>query len=451
VRSLPKGDESAAADPVAQLPSVTSNYMTEGYSHEEGVVGSGLILSSASSPLLSPVVSPLSPSPLSPHVVSYVTAFDWLELGGILDVSGADDQQFFLLDKVVDDARVAKREQGFNLAKRPVLVFPSGIGTGGQARLPYRLEWAGVTFAFANRPATERSRFNFYCKIPGEACLIHGAIEAKDAVLEMLEAMGLRVSDLWVRRADVCQDAPGLNLRDVLYPAFMDGRFVSTATRWNPWTGVRGPTGFTIQGSSVSLNVYDKRMDVMTRHTELYAQAMVQRRWGGVLPDAATRIEYRIRKTYLDSFGLKTFDQVIERLPDVFARLSGDEARPFFRMTQTKVNRANGHQSRSETLPLWQELMTSLCQSLSERREPLKPIDRKRITGKRAFGIIKGLLVGYAASKNEIIENLDDAIHQLRLLHELNAAVDEDWAKSWTDKARKFETLDTTMGFPTAF
>jgi hypothetical protein len=390
------------------------------------------------------------PSAVTPFPgLTAVAEIDWLELAGCVEWDNSREDRFFRLEQVMQAAREAKREQPYALAGHSLNVFGAGMGTGRQARLPYRVEWAGVTLGFADRPAPRRNLNNVYIKIPGRACLLLGALQARDAGHAMIADLGGKLMDEWIRRIDLCLDVTDLDLREELFPAFLEERFITTAVNWNPWMGKGGPTGFSVgRGSRASLNVYDKRFDAFNRQTEDYQLAMIDRRWGGRIPDAATRVEYEIRKSWLDEYGYRDADTVLRDLGSIVWKLCGADSRTLFRMTSEMVDREGKHQSRAESMPLWAWLMSEMVKGFGVSARSLKPIRRGAMCHKRAFGMVKGLLTGVAAQRGVPCDSLEDAVAVLRTLHEANWASDEDWRSAWEFKARKLGTLDSVMAFP---
>lgn len=90
---------------------------------------------------------------------------------------------------------------------------------------------------------------------------------------------------------------------------------------------------------NVDLVIYDKRGEVVSKKSEAYQHAMRQRRWGGRLPDAATRIEYQLRRQYFNELGLNTVCDVEASLPEIVARTTRLNDHPFFVLTDRVPDR----------------------------------------------------------------------------------------------------------------
>lgn len=356
-------------------------------------------------------------------------------------------EAFWRLFQIREEASKEHHPVPLNLAGHCLLLHQAGIGSGNQSRLEYRMEWSGVTIAVSSRDEATRQLSNFYCKIPGEACLVVGFDEARRVITEILAALGGVVVDEWVRRLDLCLDLPGVNLREQLIDPFEQGHFVKTAKFWNSWNGADGKTGFTVgTAPRLKLNVYDKLVDVR-RHDGIYQLAMKNRRWAGMLPEAATRVEYRIGGEWLRSYGLNTADRVLSSLPEIVARVACRPPHAFFCMTDRDPDTEHHHQSRACVLPLWGQIVDTMQSLAGVPRERLRPLERMEATLKRVWSMVRGFLTIAGAKYGRIVESLEDAMEVLRLLHQHNDGSDEDWFARWEAKARKFGTLEEVLRF----
>lgn len=385
-----------------------------------------------------------------PEGMRGIASVDWWDSAGRVEWVEQDTPAREDLERAFTMARELKVDQPLVLAGQSLLLKPNGMGSGNQPRLPFRLELkSGITVGLAFRPSEKRNVYNFHLKIPGAACLLWGWREVRQQVAAILDALGGQLVDEWVRRIDLCFDVQGLDLRQELLPAFVEERFVTSAHQWNPWGGRDGATGFSVgRGGRVVLNVYDKRLEATRRQKPDYLAGMIQRRWGGVIPHAATRIEFQVRKQWLDQYRLTSADLVESNLASIFAILTSEEGRSYFRMTADRVDRENKHQSRAATLPLWSALMADMQRQLGISGERLPPLERGGMDLKRDYGILRGILAKVAAIKGEACLCLDDAVDVLRRLDSHCGGSPEAWERIWSDKARGFGTLDAVMTFP---
>lgn len=379
-----------------------------------------------------------------------VFAADWLECGAVaIWDDDAGQESFWMLSRMQDEAKSnGNKPVPLNLKGRSMLLYPKGMGTGSQSRMDYRLEYSGITVGASARDNADRKLSNFYYKIPGEVCLLMGAAEARQIVQEIAEALGGVIVDEWIRRIDLCLDLPEFDLLDELMVSFEQSHFVSTAKRWNAWDGVSGKTGFTVGSRGrVLLNVYNKLLDTFARHDGVYQLAMKERRWGGKIPEAATRVEYQLAGEWLRSLGLKSTDTVLRSLASVVAKVAGSPPRAFFCLTDRDPDAANHHQSRARVLPSWKHVIDAMQHHAGIPGPELKPLQRGNATVKQIWNMVRAYLVSGAASLGHIIENLDDAKNVLGLLAERNDCCDADLFDRWSAKARKLGTLDEVLRF----
>lgn len=174
---------------------------------------------------------------------------------------------------------------------------------------------------------------------------------------------------------------------------------------------------------------------------------MLQNRWGGSLPNAATRFEYSVSNSWLSQYGIRTTAQVLEHLGSILFRLSDFESRPFFAITAGPVDRKNKHQSRVEIHPEWRRLVQTFRDRVIEPVEPLRPIDRGLINGKKACSSVIGFLTSAAAHAGVMLTGCKDLLEFLGRLLKLNEVSDEDIAAKWQKKAERAGTLKEPTEF----
>lgn len=296
----------------------------------------------------------------------------------------------------------------------------------------------------SDRPSTSRQLSNFYLKAPGEACLLLGLKDILDFQDKLIQNFNGRLYDSWAKRIDLCLDLPQLSVKSDLNSAYLDQRFVTSASAWGAYSSQSGPSGFSFGGgkSGLRLNIYDKLAQTRSRGSD-YQQAMVQYRWGESWPSEATRVEYQIRKVWLDNFSFLSAPEVLNRLGDITKKVTSEGPRPFFRFTETKPDRENGHQSRAETLHLWRQLSDIFRKGFDSGVKPLERLQRGNITSSRAFSLIRGYLTKAAAVSGIKIESLEDAQHYLKSLHQGMWSSNEEWLQAWQRHATKTGTIDS--------
>ena len=376
-----------------------------------------------------------------------VFSIDWLETGGLVHWYETTDT-LRQIERLREAAKAGNEPEPYVLGNQEVLVQPTGIGSGKQQHLSYRIEWPGVMLAFDTRNQDSRQHANFYLKIMGQACLVDGALATLAKAEEIIKELGGTLHDDWVKRIDLALDLPDVDLQEVFLPAFRETHFVASGSQWNAWDGKQGCTGFTIGTQSrCKLNVYDKLAETKKKD-ELYQLAMQQNRWGGRVPKSATRIEYQLRKPWLDQFCLTTTEHVLKLLPAIVARLTELEKRPFFALTAQAVDRKNKHQSRCPRLPAWIKAVRTFQDLAGEPSEPLKRVQRSRIDGRKGTLSAVGYLQSIAAQSGRCVSNASDLIEFLREQIDRNEITDADLQIKWEKKARKAGTFRESQDFP---
>jgi hypothetical protein len=390
--------------------------------------------------------------PVEEVLASSVFAIDWYESGGVIDWNTFDNRERFspLLEAQQAAVNDKGRPQLVELAGRSVLVHPRGMGTDRQSRMEYRLEWAGVTIGLSPRLIATRQNANFYLKATGESCVLHGVDEVRRVVEEIVTAIGGTLRDEWVKRIDLCLDLPGLAVQEELQQAFDGEQFLTTFRQWRPFDGVGGKKGFSLFGAGAcTVNVYDKLADAFERHDGVYQLAMKSRRWGGITPEAATRVEYQLRRPWLSRYReCASASSVFENLGTIVGKLVNTGTRPLFMLTDRTPDKKNKHQSRCEVLPLWAAIARRFQDAAGEPRGTLTPIPRWEAAFPRLYAMGVGALTSAAAKMGLVLESPADVATVVEKLMENAGVPANDLAKRWARKSHQTGTHDDLMSFP---
>lgn len=325
-----------------------------------------------------------APSALNSHDTSLpfmtaVASVDWYEIGGVVLWKRGT---FPELERAFREAQQTRKPVSLQVGKYSVLVQPEGWGKKRESYMRYKIIWENIVVGVSERHASNRQLYNFYLWASGHACVVLGL----EAILEfqhsLIKSLGGRLDDSWIKRIDVCLDISGRSVIDELIQKLRDGCFVTSS---RDQKGENSPIkiydqGFAIPTEGIRLTAYDKIAEMKKEERgNDYWQAMIQNRWGGVLPTYATRVEFQVRKGRLFELGMKTAPDVLNRLNEVVAHVTSEASRSFFRFTATPPDLKNGHHSRAKTLPLWKEIIECLQRGF----QPLSQRQMRRIRGRR--------------------------------------------------------------------
>lgn len=322
------------------------------------------------------------------------------------------------------------------------------MGRGRATHFPFRLEWLGATIGLAARVEASRQLANFYLKIPGEPCVIHGADQIRDGLVKLLADHDTRLVDEWFRRYDICLDLPDCDWQTLFAWACEAKQYLGSALKSSPHRYGEDTTGFSVKTGNVDLVIYDKRGEVVSKKSEAYQHAMRQRRWGGRLPDAATRIEYQFRRQYFNELGLNTVCDVEASLPEIVARITRFNDHPFFMLTDRVPDRKGRHQNRAGVLPAWRQAIECLRERAGQPKGKLTRLDRSMMNATKAVQNAVGYVLTAMAQLEMHASSRDDLLQGFSELLSRSAIDDESIGRKWNEKARRAGTFGTVSEFP---
>lgn len=150
-------------------------------------------------------------------------------------------------------------------------------------------------------------------------------------------------------------------------------------------------TGFTAGKRPLRLVVYDKLAEQLPKQDKLYFQALIDRRWRGKSPKAASRIEFQVSREWFVNNGISSVNTLFEKQGTVIANLVQD----WFRLTTEPVDRTNQNQSRAKTSRLWLSIGEAFDWVFGHHRSDLQPIMRERVKPIRLAQQARGCLANY--------------------------------------------------------
>ncbi|MCG6154662.1 hypothetical protein [Rubinisphaera margarita] len=371
-----------------------------------------------------------------------------METAGVVVWSSRAEERRDGLEEAVEIARGTSQPHPITLNNYRCLVHPYGMGKGRQTHLKFRITWGDVTLGLDFRSKASRRFHNFSLTVPGGPCLIHGGLAVREWAFKIVNALGGGIHDEWIRRLDVCVDLPGLNPRQDLFPACCGNQFTSTAKHHRVDCHQGETETFTLSSTDrLTLQIYDKLREATSKNDPVYLQSMIDNRWNGTLPKAATRVELRVYRNWLAQWEDDHVERILSNLGSVVERLLPETGKAFFRLLDRAPDRKNKHQSRCEVHPLWKIIREVLVQQETEQDLEFKRVRYGAVSQRRLFSMIKSLLLRCAVEQNRTIRDIRGA---KELLHDLSYANDmNDWAwyEAWKEKASKHGLYDAAIEF----
>lgn len=323
-----------------------------------------------------------------------------------------------------------------------------GHGKGRDSHKEIQLLWnGGVVVGLSQRINASRQMSNASLLVSGEPCLIYGWGTCWEFFHRIINSIGGKIEDEWIKRVDLCIDLPELELNESLGAAARNQQFVASCTKSALYQEPDGLKGFSIGKSNrARVVIYDKLDDVMTNHNSVYRQAMVQKRWAGVVPSCATRVEFQIGREWLKQYGLRKSAD-ISRIGDIYDKLTSD-SRGVFRMTAEPVDRLNRHQNRSTTHPVWQRIVDIGRETVEEGQNKLVRIDRSGLDELRAVKQIVGFGTSLADRRQRLCATRGDLHDAIDIAFDENGIDDEYILSKFERKAKLSGTWQELFQFP---
>ena len=332
---------------------------------------------------------------------SWIGAEDWLEWSLYIDWGRAWEKLNDRLKKAKEYAAM----EGAPIELIQILfmggratVGPSGVREG-KAGFAYKLFYDEITVLIAERETPHKTFPSVMVRVPGGACLYPGAAECYEKATRMIKALGGIITQNRLSRVDICLDMPGVSL-DEFYKPFSEDRYICRSRNDNAIVPQKGAGGMTLYFGKPPLQcrIYDKLKEVEKKANPHKKLCMEFFRWDGV-PEAATRVEFEIRREALKSRGIDTVEDYYAMRADLIAYLAHD----WLRFTANKVDRENKNQSKARTLPLWNQVRKAFKKWAGEPPgKSLDPLPKEQADVRNLLKQLVG--VGQTAAEYQGIE-----------------------------------------------
>jgi len=237
-------------------------------------------------------------------------------------------------------------------AKKRFRVHRTGVrhtgGDEGGVYFDFNIECDGVQYHLTRRPTSAGIQPNVYVKVGSCPLMEHGHARMWWHAVGMLKCLGATIDRAILSRIDLCADLAGVDVAP--YVRSMEkAHVIRKALKWRPYYyGVDGTTGFEC-GSELKLRVYDKLQE--TEHDPIKRELLTRLRWGGALPEAATRVEFRVGRNTMREHSIGYIEDAFDKLPQLTRWLTHD----WFRMVGG-FDRRNRHHDRAWTHKRWREV-----------------------------------------------------------------------------------------------
>lgn len=360
------------------------------------------------------VQSSNTPPSSSKHdeIENWVGAEDWLEW--VLYVQWMDWENLNgCLKRAKEKAAIEKCPPHWDEIRfdgGTATVSPTGARLGGKSGpyFAYKLEYDELIVLIAERETPHKNFPSVVIRADGDACLSIGAQEAYAKATRMIKALSGTIIRNRLSRVDICLDMPEVDI-EPFDRAFLEERYICRAVAKARHSG----TGVTIAigKSPLMCRIYDKLAEVELKANPYKQLCMVFYRWGGVMPSAATRVEFELRREALKERGIDTVEDYYTKRADLVAYLTYD----WLRFTVNKVDRENKNQSKARTLRLWNKVRKAFKRWTGEPAgQSLEPLPKARANVRNLLKQTIGVARTAAGYQGETPVDLEELLDYIR-------------------------------------
>lgn len=320
-------------------------------------------------------------------------------------------------------------------------VHPHGCRLGDSVKGPimrWRFERDGITFGMTKRYDPHDTLPSGFVRMTGEMLIALGDARAMwSKVVEWFAELGATVTTAKLSRVDMCVDLPGVAVAEFI-PALRESRYITRTKKdaevqTTVYRTCKRETGFTM-GMGTLVRVYDKLAELKEKGGYLTKGAwMVKNRWGGSVPDKATRIEFQLRREFLTACKCKSVDGKLVRpgidtVDDYFemrAALGHYLTHQWLRFCGEDFDRRQP--KRASTMPVWERVQCDMAQWTGNAAPRLySPLKRREVSVEDLMLQCRGCMEAAAARCGLYVEQPDDLFYFA--LGEFTKIIDRDAA-----------------------
>ena len=288
--------------------------------------------------------------------------FDTLE---ILLHGEWEQERFDRLARQLDQAQQQARGVGngketlTRIGGEEVMVWSSGVRRG--VYCSWCFTWQGMDFALVNRLKSDGEHFGIHLRIGSIACMELGGPSCWNRAKYLFAALGFRVNGNKATRSDMCVDLPGVSTHEMA-TEYSQFKFIARGRSSQEYTECYRRTGFR-RGSPrrIMVRCYDKLRELGDSKEDCFKEdILTEKRWGGVRPKEATRVEFQLRREALKDFSVDSVENLFEKAGEICTWLTHKR----FRMTDQVPDR--NHTDRAETSEVWQKVQRYFAETFGE-------------------------------------------------------------------------------------
>lgn len=198
------------------------------------------------------------------------------------------------------------------------------------------LKTGGVSFCLSRNQQPKGEMPNVLIDMGSMFLMGCGGLRSGWAIARsMIEGFGGEIEQVKVSRVDMCVDLPNIDIRELCL-RFQCGFYVSRGRDCAQYSKGVKPTGFTVGSSGMMVRVYDKILE--TRNQAEKRNFLIEARWGGVLPECASRVEFQLRSGDLRKRGIRTLEDYFDKCVSLADYCTTE----WFRMTDDENDHKHG-------------------------------------------------------------------------------------------------------------
>lgn len=314
-----------------------------------GPVGQGNTTGSSSTPPPHPSESPRESG-----------GFDWLE-GSLF--GQWDRRAFELLTQAIEATREENGEDGPSIQRFDFAGedhFCAKGGSAGKFSYKYGLTVQGIRIWIMNRwKYSERVPLVRF-EASSVPCMELTGEGVWEVVRDYLGRLGFDIARAVPSRVDLCVDLAGVGASELI-ELEESGHSISKARTAVTWrdrgTGIKTAVRVGAAGAPVMLRIYDKLRELLGAGKDgknsWKVDYLVKNRWGGELPEKASRVEFQLRRGVLREMEVHSFDDLFRKAAQIWEYLTTE----WYRVADRPVERESKNQSRYELHELWERVL----------------------------------------------------------------------------------------------